>query len=799
MKFIILALNSKICMDFRIGLVFFLFSLTTFAQDYDVRVKGVVIDSVNASPIPYVTVLLRNKDNNAVIDGATTDEQGKFTIMSNTTSFLVEVKFMQYNTKTITDFDQNNPIDLGEIKLSPLVKEIKGIEVRAEKSTLEFELDKRVFNIGKDISSTGMGALDVLNNVPSVNVDIDGSISLRNNAGVQILINGKPSVLADQGSGALGSITADQIDRIEVITNPSAKYEAEGSAGIINIILKRENKKGLNGSISINTGWPHNHSIGSSMNYRTEKFNFFTQFGAGYRSIPEYFNTENINNQDGSIVRSDGINFRNENFYNITLGADYLINDYNTLTFSGSFAYEIEDQPSMTRFVFTDSSNNTIAEWEREEVTSALNPKWEYDLQYAKEFRNNEEHKLIISGLGRYFGKDLSSDFTNRTISGTNPAVDQQTFTNFLQADYTFKLDYTNPITEKITLETGAQYVINDVGNDYAVLDFDMGEWVVDSNLTNNFQFIQQVLGIYSTVAYEGEKWGVKLGLRGENTVLNTLLVNTNERNDQLYTNLFPTLHTSYKISKRYSLQAGYSRRIYRPRLWDLNPFFNIRNNFNIRQGNPNLLPEFTDSYELTGIFIFDQFTLNSSFYHLFTSDVIERVAFFDGNVSITTPRNIGTSATTGAEINAKYKATKWLTILSDFNYGYFVRRGNFNEQDFDFSGDKYTFELKTNFKLKHGFEIELSGEFQSGFETVQGFRSGFAFMDAGIRKKINDGKFVLNLSVRDIFASRIREFTVDQMDNSFYSFEQRGRFITFGVSYGFGKGEAMTYSGRRR
>lgn len=764
------------------------------------EIIGSVVEEEKGKPIPYATVVAKAYTSNAVVGGATTDENGLFNLIVSSEKVYVEVKFMGYKNLRIDSisFDENSA-DLGEIKLESNVTELEGVEVRAEKSTLEFQLDKRVFNVGKDISSTGMGALEVLNNVPSVNVDIEGAITLRNNAGVQILINGKPSVLADEQSGALGSITADQIEKIEVITNPSAKYQAEGSAGIINIVLKKDDKKGLNGSISANTGWPHNHSLGASMNYRTERFNFFTQFGVGYRSLPEYFENENTNREDSASVFSDGVNYRNENFYNITLGTDYHINDLNVITLSGSFAYEIEDQPSETNFKVTDLEGNVLSAWEREEVTEATNPKWEYDLQYAKEFKNNEDHKFSLSTLGRYFGKDLNSQFTNRGISGIAPQSDQLTRTNFRQADYTFKADYTNPITEKITLETGAQYVINDVGNDYAVLNEENGSFEIDSNLTNNFEFIQNVLGAYTTGAFESKKWGVKLGLRAENTQLNTLLTNTNQKNEQNYTNFFPSIHTSYKFSKRYSIQAGYSRRIYRPRLWDLNPFFNIRNNFNIRQGNPNLLPEFTDSYELTAIFIWKKFTLNASVYNLYTTDVIERVSFFEGNVNIRKPDNIGTSNTTGLELNSKYKATDWLTLNGDFNYGYFIRRGSFNDQNFDFSGQKYTAEVTSKIKLKKGFDVELSGEYRSAIITVQGRTSGFAFMNAGVRKKVLNGKVILSLSVRDIFASRIREFVVDQGSNYTYSFEQRGRFFTFGVSYGFGKGEAMTYSGRRR
>ena len=406
---------------------------------------------------------------------------------------------------------------------------------------------------------------------------------------------------------------------------------------------------------------------------------------------------------------------------------------------------------------------------------------------------------MLFSTLGSFFGKDLTSEFTNTTLDGDNADAYQETKTKFQQADYTFKLDYTNPLTKKITIETGGQYEINDVGNDYAVFNQVNGTLVPDVNLTNNFEYDQKVLGLYGTGAYEGKKWGLKLGLRAEHTNLQTLLTNTNQENNQDYINFFPSVHSSYKISKPFSLQAGYSRRIFRPRLWDLNPFFNIRNNFNIRQGNPNLQPEFTDSYELTGIFIFEKLSLNASIFHLYTTEVVERVSIVEDNVNITSPMNIGTRNSTGAELNIKYNAAKWLTLTGDANYNYFVRNGEFESQNFDFSGNQWTGQLTSKFKLPANIDFEVTGNYESGFRTIQGDVSGFAYLDAGIRKKLWKGKAVINLSVRDVFASRIRESVISQTNYYLYSFSQRGRFITLGLSYGFGKGEAMTYSGKRR
>ena len=780
-------------------LLLILSSSFAIAQE-NIEITGKLVEKETSQPIPYATLVIKDKSTNKNITGVITDNSGNFIVTTTKPNFYVEISFMGFETKTITEFTvTNRKVNLGTIKLLPNSQALDEVVVTGEVSKTVFKLDKRVFNVGKDISSTGASALEVLNNVPSVNVNIEGDISLRGSSGVQILINGKPSVLADQSSNALGTITADMIDSIEIITNPSAKYEASGTAGILNIILKKEEKKGWNGSVSVNTGIPDNHSLGLSLNRRTENFNLFAQLGAGYRSLPQ--ESENINQNliTNEVLLSNGEEFRNETFFNLTLGTDYHINDLNVLTLSGNFAYEIEDQPSNYNFQFFDENNNLISNWIREESTEATNPKYRYELNYKKQFKNNEDHTLQFSALGSFFGKELASQFTNTTSSGTNINSDQQTETNFQQADYTFKADYVNPVSEVYTIETGAQYVINDVGNDFEVRDLIDGAYVVNEDLTNNFEWNQKVLGLYATGAYEKEKWGIKAGLRLEQTNVNTLLTNTNQSNERDYSNFFPTLHTSYKISDNFSLQAGYSKRIFRPRLWDLNPFFNIRNNFNIRVGNPNLQPEFTDSYELTSIYKIGKASLSSSLYHRYTTDVVERVSTFKDNVTFYTPENIGTNSSIGFETNGKYSPNTWLTLTGDFNFNYFDRAGTFENQVFDFTGSQWSSRLGSKIGFPTDIDLELTGNYRSGFETLQGEQTGFAFMDLGIRKKIFKGKAIVNLGVRDVFASRIQERFVNQPTFETYSFGQRGRFFTLGISYGFGKGEAMTYSGGRR
>ncbi len=780
-------------------LSFFFISSLLIGQRNGVVITGKVLDQDSEVPVEFATVAVINAADDKPVTGATTSSDGTFNFTTSTDDFYVEVSFIGFKKKTIRDFTlENGRINLGSIYLSSDSKQLDEIVIEGEKSSTEFKLDKRVFNLGSDLRSTGASALEVLNNVPSVNVTIQGEIQLRGSSGVQVLINGKPSVMASDEGKALGTITADMIDHIEVITNPSAKYDAEGTSGIINIVLKKEERRGTNGAISVNTGNPARHSVGFSLNHRTENFNLFTQFGVGYGVLPDKNRNINSNHETDTVIYSGGTEFRNEFYYNVVLGTDYYINDNNVITVSGSYALEIEEQPSTTYFRLIDEPDDLEYQWKRTEVTEAVNPKYQFEANFKRDFEDHEDHDLIFSAIGRFFGKEQSSDFEDETISGSYDFNSRQkTETNFDEGNYTFKLDYARPFSEIFSIEAGGQYLINDVGNDFSVQNFLNGEYVVDSAQTNLFEYDQDVLAFYGTGGYEINKWGLKLGLRVENTDLNTLLVTTNEPNDQNYTNLFPSAHTSYKLTGNVSMQAGYSRRIYRPRLWDLNPFFNIRNNFSIRKGNPDLLPEFTDSYEVSTVYNGDKTSMNFSVYHRYTTGVIERISFFENNVRTTTPQNIGTSNATGLEFNAKYDPVKWMTVSADFNYNYFSRYGALEGTTFDFSTNQWSSKLNTKIQLPADFTFEIIGYYRSGYQTVQSEVSDMLYADTGLRKKIMNGKGVINVSVRDLFASRIEESIIDQPDFSLYSYGLRGRFVAFGFSYGFGKGEAMQYGGK--
>ena len=777
-------------------LVLFLSLLCTCVRAQEMTLNGRVVEG-GGSVVEFATVRVVDPGTGDMVGGTTTDAEGNFALRAPRPGMNLEVTFLGFAPTLLEDVRQ---ADLGTITLRADGETLDEVLVTGERSTTEFKLDKRVFNVGKDLSSSGASALEVLNNVPSVTVSIEGRVNLRGSGGVQIMIDGKPSVLTSDNGNALGTITADMIESIEVITNPSAKYEAEGTAGIINIVLKKEEQRGLNGSVTVNSGTPNNHIVGVSLNRRTDHFNLFAQAGAGYRTFPEVNRAVNRDLNSGTSILSDGVADKNEEFYNLILGTDYHINDRNVLSLTGHLGYEIETEHAATDFQVVGGSGVRTDAWRRSELTEAINPKWQYELNYKREFdAEDKDHVLIVSALGNSFTKDQSSEFTTNTSEGEALFGDQRTTTDFGETEYTFKADYTRPVSEAVTLETGMQYLLNDVGNDFSVSNRvgDVFEPVPEQ--TNRFDYLQGVLGVYVTSAYEGERWGIKGGLRAENTDLNTLLVNTGDANERHYINLFPTLHTSYKLSAAASVQAGYSRRVFRPRLWDLNPFFNIRNNFNVRVGNPNLQPEFTDSYELTGILVLGDLSASAGLYHRYTTDVVEWISFFEDNVNVTRPVNLGSSRTNGIELNAKYLVAKWITLSGDLNYNNFDRTAALDGVSYDFSADQVNGRLVTKLELPLGVDLEVAGNFRSGYRTVQGYTSGYGYADVGLRKKAVKGRVVFNISVRDLLATRIDETKLTQPDFYLYNYRRQGRFVTVGVSYGFGKGEAMEFGGQKQ
>lgn len=785
----------------KLLLILIILTSPVIAQKSSIKVEGVVVDKSTSKPLDFATIALYENESKELIAGGITNSVGKFTLASTTEDFYVEVSFLGYTTLLVSDYEiKGQSVYLKTIMIEPDQELLEDVLVTAEKSQTVFELDKRVFNVGQDLTTSGGSALDVLNNVPSVNVNIEGVVSLRGNSNVQILINGKPSVLTS--GNTLGSITADMIEKIEVITNPSAKYDAQGTTGIINIVLKKENKKGLNGSMSLNVGSPLNRNIGLSMNLRTEKFNFFSQFGVGKRSRIYSYNgvTLDRKNVNSNYLYNDGSSGRDEQVYHMVLGTDYHINKFNVITLTGNFAYEVEDNYSDTFYEKTDRSDVLINSSSRNEVAEATNPKINYDLTYKKSFDGNEDKSFIISATGNSFSKDQVSNFENKGIFGEFESFEQQFENEYLRAEYAFQADYVHPFSKDSELETGIKYVITEISNDYDLMDWVNDTWTSNPEFTNIFSYDQNILAAYTTYGYEFGKLGIKGGLRVENTAIKSLLEVTNEVNDQNYTNLFPSIHSSFKFTETFQVQMGYSRRIGRPDMRELNPFTSFNDNLNLRTGNPDLLPEFTNSYEISGLRTWGGATLSGALYHRRTDGVISRITTVIDSLTITTPMNLGQSRNTGLELNGSFDPAKWYRLMVDANWTSFHRTGVLESKDFDFSNSSWSAEFTNKFKFPHDIDLEIGVNYQSAVERVQGKTLSYAYADFGIRKKLMKGRTVINFSMRDVFKSRREKTEVDLED--FYRYRESIRAPQqwiLGISYGFGKGDAMEYSGQSR
>ena len=775
-------------------LTIFALHLSVYAENIrKIIVVGTIVEKESQHPLEYATVSV-HKLNGDILTGGISDQQGKFKLETSEDEIFIKVSFIGYESINITEFNRKGFfIDLGKIELGNSSVRLEDVVVRAEKSKTVFKLDKRVFNVGKDLVSAGGTAMDILNNVPSVDVSIEGVVSLRGNSSVQILLNGKPSVMAS--SKTLGTITAEMIEKVEVVTNPSAKYDAEGSSGIINIILKKDEKKGINGAITLNVGTPDNYSVGLSLNRRAEKWNLFTQLGAGYRTFLSESEDKTINKLQRlhSIAKTEGE--KNELFYNFILGADYHITPLQTLSMSGHYGYEFETEGGDTRYNTTNLNAGTTENAVRTEDTESTNPKWQYDLNYKKEFTDNKEHVLTANLTGSYFGKDKESFFTN-TGSINSLLLDQKIVDDFYEARYNFQTDYVHPFSKELTLESGAKYNLTKSEAELIKSNKNNSNWIVLPNQSNLFNYERNIIAVYSTFAFENDRWGTKIGLRVENEHTNSYLENTNA-NKQNNTNLFPSIHSSLKFSKEFSLQAGYSRRIRRPHLWDLNPFESFNDPFNVKVGNPDLKPSFSNSYEITAIKIFNLGSINTSLFYTKTSDVVDDIYQIKNNVKTVMPLNVGYSKKLGFELNSKIEPVKWLSLLVEGNYFHYQRTGEYQNQNFDFSNEYWSTRFTTKFKLPYDIDLEYKFRYRSRYKALQGYYKESHYSDLGIRKQFMKGRAVVNLSVKDLFNTRKHVFESENEQFYTYNSHQRSkRIIVLGFSFGFGKGDTMEYSG---
>ena len=579
-------------------LVFFIFIGFSYAQkprNKEVKITGNLIDKETKLPLEYATIAFLDKAQNKIVTGGITDAKGNFSIPVPTGIYDITMEYISFKTITIPNKKISKNENLGVFALEINAEALDAIEIIAEKTTVEIRLDKKIYNVGKDLTVSGGNVSDVLDNVPSVSVDAEGNVALRGNDNVRILINGKPSGLVGLNSTeALKQLPAEAIEKVEVITSPSARYEAEGTAGILNIILRRSKLQGLNGSVTANVGHPDAAGISGNINFRTGNINVFNTTSYRYQElIGRWYNDVkyfDINTPDLDEKR-DWLDIRKGITTNT--GFEWYINDSASLTTSVVYRDNSSENNSINKLVQFNKITNISSKSERKD------PEIEDDktIQYALNFTKNFEasgHKLTFDFQYEDSNEDKNSLITVDGLDSERTATLEDQTNILLQSDYVLPLGETS----QIELGYRGDFTTRSTDFEVALFNESSGDFEINNNLTNLFNFKQYNTAIYTQFGSKINKFSYLLGLRFENTRITLDQPTTGDFSRKKINGLFPTVNLNYEISNSQSFTLGFNRRIRRPRGFMLNPFPSRSSLTNVFQGNPELDPTFSSTYD---------------------------------------------------------------------------------------------------------------------------------------------------------------------------------------------------------
>jgi len=775
-------------------------------QSMRMTLVGQLIDAGSSKGLEFATISVYSKRDSSLVGGGLSEVDGSFEVDIKPGPMYAVIEYISYQTQTIdVPFDResirsgNREIDLGQISMSINSTRLEAVEIRAEKSETQFSLDKKVFNVGKDLANQGGSAEEILDNVPSVTVDIEGNVSLRGSGGVRILVDGRPSSLIGIGNtNGLKNLPANMIDKVEVVTNPSARYEAEGMAGIINIVLKKDTGSGFNGSFDGTIGYPEQQGLGANINYRKGNLNWFANYSIRHRTGPGSGFTYQERTRGDIVEILDSRRERNRRGLSnsLRLGADYFFNDKTQLT--GSLTYRVGDDnnvstiqyDSLQRMVSSLQSqflNNTVRTDREIEDESNL----EYSLNFRKTF-SSRDHNLNASIQYRDQKESENSIFdeifTPFGEQGFN-SLNQRSTNDESESTWLFQIDYAKPLGEDHKYEIGIRSSIRDIGNDYLVEEENSGLFTplfLNNQLFDNeFVYDENIHAAYGTYGNKVGKFSYQLGMRAEFSDVTTTESNNDNINARDYFNLFPSAHINYQIAEGNAMQISYSRRINRPRFWFLNPFFTLSDRINLFGGNPNLDPEFTDSYEIGNIKYWNTFTLSSSLFYRHTTNNIQRIQRLnDDGTTIRRPENVGTGDDYGLDLNLSYSGIKWLKL--DANGNFFQTESNGIIDGKEFKVEDFTWFGRLTARLSFfDSDLQIRSNYRGGRDVAQGSRQGVGSIDLGWSKDFMNDNLTFTLSVRDLLNSRKR-IGITEFENFFQQseFQWRARTTSLTVSY---------------
>ena len=744
--------------------IFFLITLASFGQSGQIVLSGIITDAESSEPLPYATVSVYNR-NGDLADGGIADENGVFKLNLPPNDYSLNFEYIGFESVTIDIKPYPNNINIGTVKLISSFDSLEGVDVVGQSAEVEIRLDKRVYNVSKNNLIRGGTVSDVLENVPSVSVDIDGNIELRGNNNVRILVDGKPSGLIGLGGiDALTRLPAESIEKVEVITSPSARYQAEGTTGIINIILAKRFLKGLNGVFNLSAGRNDTYSGSANLNYRKGKFNFFTNSGYSDRTnkgraVQDNVYTDPLESVE-RYVEERQFNRRRQGF-NVNIGLDYQMTEKTSLTMS----YLTNER---------DGDDSTINEQSQYQIDGVLvTNRYEKEIdredsnQFSVDFEhqfNKQGHKLTATLQTEKNDETETSDI-NSFFENGQPSDDSEinrTVEN--QERNLAQLDYVFPIDKNTQFEAGYRGTDNKRKIDFEVQIIDENDnATVDENLSNVLDFEQEVHALYSQYGKKFNTFSFLAGLRFENTrIFVEQLDSSSPLNNKSYNDYFPTLNLGWEISPTASITLGYNRRISRPNAWTLNPFQSRSSKTSYFQGNPKLDPSYSNGIDIGYLKQFKKVTLNSSVYYRKSTDAVSRVAIVtDETVFVNgietpvirrLPINLGTEEQFGVEFNTSLRLIKGMRTNASVNFFRRIEKGNYQGISYDSNNTSWSGNLSNSYRLPFAVQSQFSVRYRGPNESSFGKSKGFLYTDLALSKDILNDNATINFRFSDLF-----------------------------------------------
>ena len=788
-----------------------------------IKISGKIIDKLTLKPLEYATIRLQNTNKPAAVSGGITAADGTFEFEVVAGIYDLKIEFISFDKFEIKQKNISENWNIGTISLLENATMLNEVTVRTEKTTVEIKLDKKIYNVGKDILVKGGTVSDVLDNIPSVSVDTEGVVSLRGNENVMVLIDGKPTNALNIAQ-ALRQIPADAVEKVEVVTNPSARYDAEGGGGLLNIILKKGKNQGWNGSLIISGGYPTTYGVSATVNFKTEKTNFFTNTSYNKRDNRgnALFDSQYLN-LDGSpknyIVERRN-NLRSTDGYSTVSGVDWFLNQKTTLTTLVNFRKNNGDNPENIVFENFDNNHNFLSTNLRENNQNTVSEDLEWSANFVQTFDKEDKKWTIDAAIANNHDTDTASiidDISQKTLNAKH------------EKRSLIKTDLILPFGKNYQFETGYK---GEFKNQIVNVDFtNIINGNIDiptSNNANTLDYTENINAVYAQLGNKIDPFSYLIGLRYEQTDLGIGLAANNENTIKKFKKIFPSAFLTYKISEKSSLSASVSQRISRPRIFHINPMRNFSSNINIFQGNPNINPSFTDVIDFGYLHRWNKITFNTSLYFNKTTDsfqvvrresgefyykIIEGADIYDNNgnlitivgqpdiktpIIIATPINLATELRLGFEFTLNYTPFKWWKLNSNFNFFQNETQGKYvytnfqnNEitQNFDKTAFSWSSRLNSKITFPNKIDFQTNLTYNAPQVNAQGKNIGVLAANIGFSKDILKDKATIALNVQDLFNSRkrISETNLPQV-NTYSEMQRAERQILLSFTYRFNK-----------